>query len=165
MARYLVLYIFLSIILIVSLFIIDLKFYVPILICLLLLTITLQVVIYKKASNFIFEKFNHLTSRIQEIQSHISLHSSLNLNYPLPLSDGWQASPIFLHYMVTLINEVKPRLLIEAGSGNSTLVSAYFLRCQKFGRLISLENDKYYATRTRNLILLNDLDTVAKVEY
>jgi len=165
MPRFLVLYFALCIILIVLLLIIEQNFYVSIMICLLLLTIIFQVSIYQKKSNANIEKFNHLESRIQELQSHISLHSNINLNYPLPPSDGWHASPIFLHHIVSLINEVKPKLLIEAGSGNSTLISAYFLKCQKFGRLISLEHDMDYQKRTSDLLLLNDLDSIAKVEY
>tara|TARA_B100002003_G_C14014569_1_gene489451 strand:+ start:178 stop:993 length:816 start_codon:yes stop_codon:yes gene_type:complete len=165
MSKYLVSYLLLSTIFIVSLFILEQKVFLPILIYLLLSTLIFQVAFYKMTSSNIFEKFNHLASRIQDIQSHISLHSNLNLNHPLPPFDEWHASPVFLHHIVSLINEVKPRLIIEAGSGNSTLVSASFLKFHKFGQLITLEHDKYYAKRTQDLILLNDLDAVAKVEY
>lgn len=80
---------------------------------------------------------------------------------PLDLS-GWAADPILAHNAVRLIVETRPRLVVECGSGASTIVMARCLRLLG-GRIISLEHDPAYARRSRELVRLYGLDDVATV--
>jgi hypothetical protein len=81
----------------------------------------------------------------------------------LPLEiGGWAADGVMVHNAVRLMLEARPRLVVECGSGSSTLVVARCLRALG-GRIISLEHNPEYARRTSELLRLNGLDNVATV--
>lgn len=76
---------------------------------------------------------------------------------PLPLPGGWAASTDLLGEMVRTVSSHRPRLVVELGSGVSTLVIAAALRANGAGRLISIDADDDYATRTREQLQRHDL--------
>jgi hypothetical protein len=80
---------------------------------------------------------------------------------PLDLS-GWAADPILVHNAVRLVLDIRPNLVVECGSGSSTIAIARTLRASG-GRLISLEHDAKYAQRTREMLRLHGLDDLAIV--
>lgn len=81
---------------------------------------------------------------------------------PLDLS-GWAADPVMVHNAVRLLVEVRPRLVVECGSGNSTVIMARCLRGLGGGRIVSLDQDAEYARRTTELLRLSGLGDVATV--
>lgn len=81
---------------------------------------------------------------------------------PLDLS-GWAADPVMVHNAVRLVVETRPSLVVECGSGNSTVVIGRCLRSLGGGRLISLEHDPAYARRTSELVRLHVLEDVVTV--
>jgi len=81
---------------------------------------------------------------------------------PPELSD-WAADPILAHNIVRLLSDTRPRLVLECGSGSSTVVIARCLRALGRGRVISLEHDSAYAGRTAELLRLHRLDDLATV--
>lgn len=80
---------------------------------------------------------------------------------PLDLS-GWAADPVLVHNAVRLVLDARPGLVVECGSGSSTVAIARTLRASG-GRIISLEHDAGYAQRTRELLLVHGLDDLAIV--
>src|SRR5450631_1633404 len=68
---------------------------------------------------------------------------------PLPLPGGWAASTDLLGEIVRAVATHRPRLIVELGSGISTLVIAAALRANGAGRLISIDADEAYAATTR----------------
>lgn len=81
---------------------------------------------------------------------------------PLELS-GWAADPLLLHNAVRLLLETRPRLVVECGSGSSTIVLARCLRALGRGRILSLEHDASYARQTDELLRAHGLSEVATV--
>jgi predicted O-methyltransferase YrrM len=81
---------------------------------------------------------------------------------PLDLS-GWAADAILIHNAVRLVVEIKPRLIVECGSGGSTMVIGRCLRALGHGRMVSLEHDPAYAHRTSELVRLHTLQDVVTV--
>lgn len=75
----------------------------------------------------------------------------------------WAADPILVHNAVRLLADTRPRLVLECGSGSSTVVMARCLRALGRGRIISLEHDPKYARRTADLLRLHGLEDVATV--
>jgi predicted O-methyltransferase YrrM len=73
---------------------------------------------------------------------------------PLRFS-GWAVDPSFAEILVTTLVDARPQLVVECGSGSSTIVIARCLRGMDNGYLVSLEHDENYATRTRNLLQLS----------
>ncbi|MFM7860460.1 MAG: hypothetical protein ACKO8C_03520, partial [Candidatus Nanopelagicaceae bacterium] len=60
----------------------------------------------------------------RQIEAFIQLNSLLELSAPLPATRGWVASPDLLLTISQLVKEHKPKLVVELGSGVSTLVVA-----------------------------------------
>jgi hypothetical protein len=79
-----------------------------------------------------------------------------------PELGGWAADSLLVHNAVRLMVEARPRLVLECGSGSSTIVVARCLRALG-GRVISLEHDPEYAHRTSEMLRLHGLDDVATV--
>jgi hypothetical protein len=70
---------------------------------------------------------------------------------------GWAADPLLMRRAVELVTERRPRLVVECGSGSSTVVLARCLRRLGGGRLVSLEHDPEFARRTLEQLHLHGL--------
>jgi predicted O-methyltransferase YrrM len=82
----------------------------------------------------------------------------------LPLATGnWAASCDFLALLARTILLRRPRLVLECGSGSSTVVAAYALKRAGGGRLVSLDHAEEYAERTRAELAAHGLRDVAEV--
>ena len=73
------------------------------------------------------------------------------------------ASPDFLKLLVDTILSEKPKLVVELGSGISTILTGKALEKNGDGKLISIDNDDKYAKLTRKKIDLEKLSNIAKV--
>jgi predicted O-methyltransferase YrrM len=71
----------------------------------------------------------------------------------LPATRGWAASPDLLMVLVDLVITKRPSLVVECGSGASTLWIALALRRFEIdGRIVSLEHDPVFGGKTRDLL-------------
>jgi predicted O-methyltransferase YrrM len=103
-------------------------------------------------------------------QTFRQLEALQNLNAVLPTSDvlpatrGWAASPDLLLTLVDLVSTERPSLIVECGSGASTLWLALALR--RFGidgRIIALDHDPVFAGKTRDFLARHDVLDLAEV--
>jgi len=103
-------------------------------------------------------------------QTFRQLEALQNLNAVLPTSDvlpatrGWAASPDLLLALVDLVITERPSLIVECGSGASTLWLALALR--RFGidgRIIALDHDPVFCGRTRAFLARHDVLDPAEV--
>jgi predicted O-methyltransferase YrrM len=103
-------------------------------------------------------------------QTFRQLEALQNLNAVLPTSDvlpatrGWAASPDLLLALVDLVITDRPSLIVECGSGASTLWLALALR--RFGidgRIIALDHDPVFSGRTRDFLARHDVLDLAEV--
>jgi predicted O-methyltransferase YrrM len=112
------------------------------------------------------EQIKHdLTMDFRQIEALFSLSSTLKFDLPLPDTRDWAASPDFLKKLTEVILTQNPQLVVEAGSGVSTLVIAYCLKRLGGGKVISLEHDERYAKATNELIKFHGLTPFASVAY
>ncbi len=81
---------------------------------------------------------------------------------PIPLGD-WAADPLFALHAVEQVIGRRPDLVIECGSGSSTVIVARCLRQLGHGRILSLEHDPDFAERTRNLLREHGVSDLATV--
>lgn len=107
----------------------------------------------------------HSHNIYRQIESFISIQSILKPGLPLPPMRGWAISPDFGALLITEIFSNKPQLIIEMGSGVSTLLSAYCLSAIGGGKLVSLESDEGYAATTTEIIKNHGLDDFVEVIY
>jgi predicted O-methyltransferase YrrM len=103
-------------------------------------------------------------------QTFRQLEALQNLNAMLPARDvlpatrGWAASPDLLMVLVDLVITERPSLVVECGSGASTLWLA--LALQRFeidGRIIALEHDPVFAGQTREFLARHDVRDLAEI--
>lgn len=121
---------------------------------------------YRRSVKIQVEARDLLKNDIRRSKRHLealfSIFSIINPQFPLPNTGGWAACPDFLKKLIEIIYQEKPKLVVEAGSGVSSLIVAYCLK-QIGSKLISLEHDAKYAKRSEDLIRLHGLSDVAKI--
>ncbi len=103
-------------------------------------------------------------------QTFRQLEALQNLRTVLPASDvlpstrGWAASPDLLVLLVDLVITERPSLVVECGSGASTLWLALAMRRFKIGgRIIALEHDPVFGGKTRDLLARHAVGDLAEV--
>lgn len=75
------------------------------------------------------------------------------------LFDEWAAGRDLLQFLYRLVRRQKPQLVVECGSGLSTLVMAEALRKNGSGRLVSLEHHPSHYAKTRRLLAEHGLES------
>ena len=85
-----------------------------------------------------------------------------NLIPPLCHQKNGRFSRFFKLLVETILSE-KPKLVVELGSGISTILTGKALEKNGDGKLISIDNDDKYAKLTRKKIGLEKLSDIAKV--
>jgi predicted O-methyltransferase YrrM len=93
----------------------------------------------------------------------VNLAAALGPRAPLPDPGGWAASAELLVELARRVIEERPRLVVELGSGLSTIVSALTLRQVQDARLVSIDHDTDYAVRTQRQLAANHLSGLVDV--
>jgi predicted O-methyltransferase YrrM len=103
-------------------------------------------------------------------QTFRQLEALHNLSAVVPASDvlpatrGWAASPDLLVVLVDLVITERPSLVVECGSGASTLWLALAMR--RFGidgRIVALDHDPVFGAKTRDLLARHGVSDLAEV--
>ena len=103
-------------------------------------------------------------------QTFRQLEALQTLNAVLPASDvvpatrGWAASPDLLLMLVDLVISERPSLVVECGSGASTLWLALAMRRFKIdGRIVAFDHDPVFGSKTRDFLARHDVQDLAEV--
>jgi len=80
----------------------------------------------------------------------------------MPSSGDFALNPTELLDLLHLVRLRQPRLVVELGSGTSSVWLGYALE-QHGGRLVTLDHDADYARRTRAMLAAHGLTAVAEV--
>jgi predicted O-methyltransferase YrrM len=75
----------------------------------------------------------------------------------------WAISPDFACALHSVIAQRRPRVVLEMGSGVSTLLTGYALEAQGYGTLRSLEHDADHAKWSRAQVALHGLERHVEV--
>ena len=98
-----------------------------------------------------------------QVESLLSIYSQLKFQASIPTTRGMAASPDFLKLIMETIISNKPELIVELGSGTSTIIAAKTLEKLKSGFLLSIDNDAKFAEQTRQRITLETLEKYSEV--
>ena len=91
-----------------------------------------------------------LRTAFAQTEATVGLHSLLRPRAAMPASRGWAASPDVVLELVRIALRDRPSLIVEAGSGLSSLWLGYALELVgQDGRVVSLEHDAAYAEALR----------------
>ena len=100
----------------------------------------------------------------RQLEALQNLSAVLPANDVLPATRVWAASPDLLLVLVDLVIAERPSLVVECGSGASTLWLALAMR--KFGidgRIIALDHDPIFGDKTRGFLARHDVADLAEV--
>jgi predicted O-methyltransferase YrrM len=107
---------------------------------------------------------NEIKQAFRQLEALQNLSAVLPANDVLPATRGWAASPDLLVVLVDLVITERPSLVVECGSGASTLWLALAMR--RFGidgRIIALDHDPVFGGKTRDLLARHDVGDLAEV--
>jgi predicted O-methyltransferase YrrM len=111
---------------------------------------------------------NEIKKEIRQTFSQLEALQNLTTVLPahdvLPATRGWAASPDLLLVLVDLVIAERPSLIVECGSGASTLWLALAMR--RFGidgRIIALDHDPGFGGQTRDFLARHDVGDLAEV--
>lgn len=93
-----------------------------------------------------------------------ALYSTLELTAPLPPLGDWAIDPLFGVCLVNVVLDCRPAVVLECGSGASTVIAAATLRRHGIaGHVTSLESDPMFADVTRGYLRRHGLADLATV--
>jgi len=104
-----------------------------------------------------------LTVAYHQLAALMDLHGLLPLRAPLPATRSWAASPDVLTRLVAEVASRRPAVIVECGSGVSSVVLGYAVQKAGVGRVISLEHDAQFAQETRENLRAHGLLDVVEV--
>lgn len=108
--------------------------------------IRLQVEIYRRTKD---KNYQHY----RQLEAHINLLNLIKLNHPLPPMRLWAISPDVATVLFSQIKSHRPNVILELGSGISTLISAYSAQQANLDvQVYTIEHEKEYAQKTQHYI-------------
>lgn len=84
---------------------------------------------------------------------------------PLPPLGDWALDPDVLHLVARLLWERRPELVVECGSGSSSVWLGYLVERLGTGRLVSLEHDDRYRQHSQDLVQAHRLAELVEVRH
>ncbi len=102
----------------------------------------------------------------ERVQAMINLFDMVHVTAAVPAMSHWAASPDLVLWTVDTFLKDKPGLVVECGSGVSTLFLA--LAAKQYGvptRIVALEHDRTYARRTREMLAHHGVAEFAEVRH
>lgn len=90
--------------------------------------------------------------KFQRMEEFIALNGMLNPQYPLPTLTKSAVSPALANILVRTIGTHKPKVIVECGSGVSTLIVCYCLSRNGSGHVYSLDHMVEYAQITKDTL-------------
>ena len=107
---------------------------------------------------------NEIKHTFRQLEALQNLTAVLPLNDVLPATRGWAASPDLLMVLVDLVVSERPSLVVECGSGASTLWLALAMRrFEVDGRIVALDHDPVFGAKTRDLLARHGVSDLAEV--
>lgn len=98
----------------------------------------------------VFTKFELLVRT--DLEDYLALQEQLNLKEGIPYTPDWSAGADFLQLIVDYCLRAGPSLILECGSGLTTLMLARCCKMNGHGRVVSLEDSAEYAANTQTYI-------------
>jgi predicted O-methyltransferase YrrM len=100
---------------------------------------------------------------VQQVEALIQLYRRVSPVAAMPPSCHWAMEPMALLALVTLVEDERPTLVVECGSGTSSVWLGYAIRTAGHGRVVSLDHVPTYAQRTREHLRVHGLEDVVEV--
>jgi predicted O-methyltransferase YrrM len=96
----------------------------------------------------------------RQSEIYAQLLNELSFTQAIPPTRSWAASPDLLMTLVTEVKARKPKLIVELGSGLSTLMMAKSLSAGSTTKIISFDHSAEFAQITRDLLVQHSITGV-----
>lgn len=155
-------------VLIITLFLLEYKYYhlyfpTITLVVIGLVLVVFAFLIYRKLIINFQDNRKEIRNGVAQIEPLLFLHKKINTRKPLPRLRSYAASPDFLAAMIDIVQEHKPETIVEIGSGVSTLVNGYLLEQLGEGKVFSLDHEAEFGNKTTENIINHNLTEYAEV--
>ena len=112
----------------------------------------------------IFQNRQQNRQQFEQTEALFGLYFSLSgILLPLPETKGWSANADLLRLIYKKIRREEPNLVVELGSGSSTIIGGYALQQNGSGCLVSLEHLEEHASQSRRMISFYNLGDYSRV--
>jgi predicted O-methyltransferase YrrM len=99
----------------------------------------------------------------KNIEDLLVLHSALKSDIHLKTLGGWALEVRSIILLQRLIKLLRPKRVLEFGSGASTIFLGLQLSKDAHANLVTIEHDSYYANLINSFLKMNDLNNVRTV--
>jgi predicted O-methyltransferase YrrM len=118
----------------------------------------------RRVESDLYKVEREIKQTFRQLETMQNLSALLPANDVLPATRGWAASPDLIAVLVDLVISGRPSLVVECGSGVSTLWLALTIRrFQIDGRIIALDHDPVFGGKTRDFLARHDVQDLAEV--
>ncbi|MFC4533917.1 class I SAM-dependent methyltransferase [Sphaerisporangium dianthi] len=100
-----------------------------------------------------------------QLEALIDVRALLEPRAPLPRLRGWAASPDVLRLLIERVAADHPKIIVECGSGASSVWLGYAVQRFGGGRIVALEHDERFAEASRDLVAAHGLQDVVEVRH
>ncbi|MBP2705184.1 class I SAM-dependent methyltransferase [Microbispora sp. RL4-1S] len=101
----------------------------------------------------------------RQLEAYVDLRSLISPRAPLPELRGWAASPDALRCLIEDVCARRPKLVVECGSGSSSVWLGYVMEHFGGGRVVCLEHDERYLELSRSLVAAHGLTHVVEIRH
>lgn len=101
----------------------------------------------------------------RQLEALVDLRGLIRPRAPLPPLRGWALSPDALRLITQEILIRHPQLIVECGSGSSSVWFGYAVQQLGTGRVVALEHDERYAEISRDLLKAHGLEDVVEIRH
>ncbi|MEQ7129276.1 class I SAM-dependent methyltransferase [Actinopolymorpha sp. B11F2] len=102
----------------------------------------------------------------RQLEALQNIYAVAGVDRPMPPTRGWASSPDLLLLLADLVERARPSLIVECGSGTSTLWFAMVLRRFEIpGRVIALEHQQQFVDNLRDRLDGHGLGGLVDVRY
>jgi hypothetical protein len=94
------------------------------------------------------------------VEAHANLLALLTPRAPMPPLGGWAIDAAVLQVVVNLLWERRPELVVECGSGSSSVWLGYFAERLAPCQVVALEHNQRFLQASRGLVRMHELRNV-----
>ena len=106
------------------------------------LAISLNTLVYRRSQ---YDRYQHY----RQLEALLSMYNITGVKHPVPHTRMWAGSPDFLLTLVDVIRSHRPNVILELGSGASTLFAAYHVQQIDHAHIYSFDHSEEFAGHTR----------------
>ncbi|MCB9872717.1 MAG: class I SAM-dependent methyltransferase [Planctomycetaceae bacterium] len=101
----------------------------------------------------------------RQMEALLSLHSAIDFRSVLPPTRVWSVSPDFAVILVEVIQDHRPKTIVDLGGGFTAIVAGYCVEKFGDGTVIAVDHQREFADATRRSINRHDLDSVVRIRH